>query len=92
MAKAKRNKRVDASTLDPFNLAFIFRNMQCTEPTNTPLASWCIYMVDNNPDDLKFLYAKGQEYVKHGGCGIYTYDRWLKQLKRNSNKFLTKED
>ncbi len=79
---------VDCGMVEPSDLAFIFRNMQCTTPTNTPLAQWCIWMVDNHPDSLKFLYKAGQEYVKHGGCGIYTYSRWLSQLRRNSVKFL----
>lgn len=74
---------------DPIkDLAFIFKNMQCTTPANTKLAEWCIWAVDNNPNILKFIYKAGQEYVNHGGCGVYTYDRWLKQLKRNSLKHI----
>lgn len=73
---------------DPFKIAFIFKNMQCTEPTNKPLAEWCVWAFHYDKKILKFLHKAGQEYVNHGGCGVYTFDRWTKQLERNCTKFL----
>jgi len=69
--------------LDPFKLAFIFKDVSCTKPANKPLAEWLDFMISNHKEDLHFLYRASQEYIKHGGGSVYTTTAWYKRLTKN---------
>ena len=70
-------------TTDPFKIAFIFKNRECTMPANSVLREYLQYMLDNYPEDLHFLWKKSQEYSNFGGASTYTFQRWLQKLKKD---------
>lgn len=70
---------------NPFNLAFIFRDVSMTIPANKALCEWLLWMYTNHIDDLKWLHTKSQEYIKYGGGSQYNFEQWLKRLGKNLN-------
>lgn len=44
------------------------------------------FMVENHQHDLEYLWRHTQEYTKHGGCYVMSWDVWIKKLKRDLTK------
>lgn len=75
--------------IDPTkDLAFIFKNVQCTIPANKKLCEWLLWMCDNYPESLRFLHRHAQAYVEHGGGSVYTFKRWSGKIKKDCTKQL----
>ena len=75
--------------IDPAqDLAFIFKNVQCTGPANKLLCEWILYMTEHYPESLKFLYRHAQHYVMFGGGSTYTFGRWSNKIKKDCRKQL----
>lgn len=69
------------------NIPFhIFSNKECTMSPSKELITYLQFMYDNHPYDLEYLWRHGQQYVKHGGCYVMTFDVWLKKLERDLKK------
>jgi hypothetical protein len=76
----------DQSEVDPNELAFIFKNVQCTIPANLALCKWILWMTEAHPESLKFLFKQAQEYVDHGGGSVYSFARWSGKIKKDCLK------
>lgn len=64
----------------------VFSNKECTKSPNPELREYLQYMLDNYPEDLAYLWRYTQQYTKHGGCYIMTFDYWLDKLKKDLDK------
>lgn len=61
----------------------VFSNKECTMTPSKELLAYLNYMHKNYPEDLAYLWRYTQQYVKHGGCYIITFDRWLEKLGKD---------
>lgn len=64
-------------------IPFIFKNRDLTIPANKILRDWLLDVLNNEPKDLLFLYRKSQEYTKHGGANTYSFDSWLRKIRKD---------
>lgn len=60
-----------------------FSNKECTETPSPELKSYLNYMLENHPEDLTYIWRYSQQWSKHGGCYLISFERWLEKLKRD---------
>lgn len=82
MAAYWENSIPEIEPHDPKDLCIAFKNVQCTLPANKELAEWCLWMLKHHEYTMRVLQREGQKYVGYGGCGVYDFTRWKKQLKQ----------
>lgn len=64
----------------------VFSNKECTKTPSPELRQYLRYMLANHPNDLEYLWRSTQQYVKHGGCYLMTWDKWLDKLTKDLDK------
>ena len=64
----------------------VFSNKECTTTPSPELREYLEYMVQHHTDDLEYLWRYCQQFTKHGGCYIITFDRWIAKLKKDLEK------
>lgn len=64
----------------------VFTNKECTITPNPELRQYLEFMVESHPDDLEYIWRYCQQYTKHGGCYVITFDRWIAKLKTDLAK------
>jgi len=64
----------------------VFSNKECTKTPSPELRQYLRYMLTNHPLDLEYLWRSTQQYVKHGGCYLMTWDKWLDKLTKDLDK------
>lgn len=68
---------------DPLDVPWIFRNRDLTIPATRELKKYLMLVLDEDPELLRFLYRRSQEYTKFGGANAYTFVRWSKKLAKD---------
>lgn len=68
---------------DPKDIPWIFKNRDLTIPSTQELHTYLTLLVNDDPEPLRFLYSKSQEYTKYNGANAYTFKRWLDKLKKD---------
>ena len=63
-----------------------FSNKECTITPSPELREYLRYMVENHPQDLEYLWRYTQQYVRHGGCYLMSWDKWLDKLTKDLKK------
>jgi len=63
-----------------------FSNKECTITPSPELREYLHYMIKNHPQDLEYLWRSTQQYVKHGGCYVMTWERWFDKLTKDLAK------
>lgn len=62
-----------------------------SSPATNDTFEFCEFMLNNYPDDLKFLFKKAQEYVGIEGSQYkMSYGRWLSRLKAGCKAYKNK--
>lgn len=61
----------------------VFENKECTVTPSPRLREYLRYMHDNHPHDLEYLWRHTQQYVKHGGCYVMTFEKWRARLNKD---------
>lgn len=64
----------------------VFLDRYCTVAPDKELRKWLRVMHTYYPDDLRFLFRKGQHYINYGLQSRYTFKRWLNLLDVNLKK------
>lgn len=80
-----QNKVVTLET-DPKDIPWIFKNRDLTIPSCKELHTYLTLLVEDNPEQLRFLHSQSQKYIKYGGANTYTFKGWLTKLKRDLDK------
>lgn len=78
------DKKISLDT-DPIDVPWIFRNRDLTIPATRELKKYLQLVLDDDPEHLRFLYRRSQEYCKFGGANAYTWKRWLNKLTKDVN-------
>lgn len=75
-------KKITLDT-DPSDIPWIFRNRDLTVPATRELKKYLQLVMDEDPELLRFLYRRSQEYTKYGGANAYTWQRWSNKLAKD---------
>ena len=59
----------------------VFVDRELSKPVGDELKEFLTFLVLNEPETLRYLHRKGQEYVEYGGANLLPFSRWLGQLK-----------
>ena len=59
----------------------VFSDRALCKPVGEELRTFLTFLAVNEPDTLKYLHRKGQEYIDYGGAHVLSFDKWLGQLK-----------
>lgn len=59
----------------------VFKDCELSKPVGEEFRSYLTFLVLNEPDALRYIHRKGQEYVDYGGANHLPFFRWLGQLK-----------
>jgi len=59
----------------------VFIDRELSKPVGTELKEFLTFLVLNEPETLRYLHRKGQEYKDYGGANLLSFSKWLGQLK-----------
>lgn len=59
----------------------VFTDRALCKPVGEELKAFLTFLVLNEPETLRYLHRKGQEYVEYGGANVLDFAKWLGQLK-----------
>lgn len=71
---------------DPKDIPWIFRNRDLTVPATRELKKYLQLVLEEDPELLRFLYRRSQEYQNYGGANAYTWKRWVNKLTKDVDK------
>ena len=66
--------------------AHVFTDRELSAPVGVDLCEFLQFLLDNEPDALRYLHRKGQEYIDYGGANVLSWTKWLGQLRNNLKK------
>ena len=66
--------------------AHIFTDRELSAPVGEELRAFLQFLLDNEPEALRYLHRKGQEYIDYGGANVLSWTKWLGQLRNNLRK------
>lgn len=64
----------------------VFTDRELSNPIGEELCEFLQFLLDNEPDTLRYIHRKGQEYVDYGGANVMPWAKWLGQLRNNLKK------
>ena len=66
--------------------AHVFTDRELSAPVGEELCQFLQFLLDNEPETLRYLHRKGQEYTDYGGANVLSWSKWLGQLRNNLRK------
>lgn len=70
----------------------LFKSRDLTKPVGKEFREYLLFLLNNNPECLKYLHRKSQEFSDYGGSFRLSWDKWLGQLTTQLNKGNNKHD
>ena len=64
----------------------VFTNRMCTQTDNSNLKDYLLYMLEQYPDDLNYIYDHTQQWSDiEGATYKMTFKQWKEKLKKDLN-------
>ena len=70
----------------------LFRSRDLTKPVGQEFREYLLFLVNTNPEALRYLHRKSLEFSDYGGANKLGWHRWLAQLTSQLNKGNNKYD
>lgn len=70
----------------------LFRSRDLTKPVGKEFIAFLTFLMNNNPDSLRYLHRKSLEFSDYGGANKLSWAKWLGQLTTQLHKGIKIDD
>ena len=63
----------------------VFMNRDMTRPVGKEFIEYLAFLIKHNPETLRYIHRKAQEYVDYGGANQIPFNKWIQILSNHIN-------